>query len=294
MLRSSGRVGKRLAFAAAVVAFLGALPLGAATITVTGTGDTIAVDGLVTLREAITSINNGANVNADVVPVGAYGTNDTILFAIAGGGLKTIAPASALPILSNSVTINGYSQPGAAANTNGPGLGLNGTLLVEIDGTNAGPTCLNVNASNTTIRGLVINRCGTYVLTITSGSNNKVQGCYLGTNNTGTAVFASKDFWGINLVSGTNDVIGGLTPDARNLINPNASRGIEVGDGANTGHLIQGNLIGTNAAGTAILGTPSGYSISLRYITNSTIGGLTPAARNVISGGGNGIGLGNN
>ena len=38
-----------------------------ANITVTGTGDTIAVDGLVTLREAITSANNNANVNADVV-----------------------------------------------------------------------------------------------------------------------------------------------------------------------------------------------------------------------------------
>src|SRR5438094_4846113 len=46
----------------------------AATITVTGVGDTTAVDGSVTLREAITSINNGANVNADVVAVGVYGT----------------------------------------------------------------------------------------------------------------------------------------------------------------------------------------------------------------------------
>jgi hypothetical protein len=40
----------------------------AATITVTGTGDTIAIDNVVTLREAITSANNNANVNAVPVP----------------------------------------------------------------------------------------------------------------------------------------------------------------------------------------------------------------------------------
>ena len=65
----------------------------AATITVTDTGDTIAVDGLVTLREAITSANNNADVNADVVAVGAYGT-DTINFNITGAGVHTIAPLS--------------------------------------------------------------------------------------------------------------------------------------------------------------------------------------------------------
>ena len=59
-----------------------------ATVTVTGTGDTIAVDGVVTLREAITSINNGANLNADVVAVGTYGANDTVAFNITGGQVQ--------------------------------------------------------------------------------------------------------------------------------------------------------------------------------------------------------------
>src|SRR4051794_3504165 len=58
-----------------------------ATIAVTGTGDTIAVDGVVTLREAISSVNGGADVNADVVAFGgAYGMADTIDFAIPGAG----------------------------------------------------------------------------------------------------------------------------------------------------------------------------------------------------------------
>ena len=65
----------------------------AAILTVTDTGDTIEIDGLVTLREAITSANDNANVNADVVAAGAYGT-DTINFNIAGAGPHTIAPAA--------------------------------------------------------------------------------------------------------------------------------------------------------------------------------------------------------
>src|SRR4051812_8840077 len=79
-------------------------PGNAAVITVTGTGDTIAVDGLATLREAITSINNQADVNADVTVnrVGNYaslagGTPDVINFIIAGTGVHTISPVGAEP-----------------------------------------------------------------------------------------------------------------------------------------------------------------------------------------------------
>src|SRR5438876_865427 len=75
--------------------------LAPAIITVTSTGDTIAIDGLATLREAITSINNQADVNADVTlnRVGNYaslagGTPDVINFNI-GAGVQTIAATGA-------------------------------------------------------------------------------------------------------------------------------------------------------------------------------------------------------
>jgi Ca2+-binding RTX toxin-like protein len=48
-----------------------------ATIAVTTTADAVAVDGQVSLREAIISANNNSNLNADVVAVGTYGA-DTI------------------------------------------------------------------------------------------------------------------------------------------------------------------------------------------------------------------------
>src|SRR5262245_5393062 len=88
-----------------------------ATITVTGTGDTIAVDPLATLREAITSINNQADVNNDVTVnrVGNYaslasGTPDVINFDIGGSGLHTInVTGVAEPTIVRPLVINGYS-----------------------------------------------------------------------------------------------------------------------------------------------------------------------------------------
>src|SRR5438046_1414468 len=82
-----------------------------AAITVTGPGAPIAVDGVVTLREAIISANNNANLNADVVAVGAYGADTitlpagTYTLAIAGAG-EDAAATGDLDI-TGSLTING-------------------------------------------------------------------------------------------------------------------------------------------------------------------------------------------
>ena len=121
---------RRFAFGC-VLAFAAMGSAPAATLTVTGTGDTIAVDGLVTLREAITSANNDANVNADVVAVGAYGT-DTIKFNIPGAGVKTIAPTSTLPAITDPLTIDGYTQPGSSVNT--LAVGDNAILRIQLTG----------------------------------------------------------------------------------------------------------------------------------------------------------------
>lgn len=77
-----------------------------------------------------------------------------------------------------------------------------------------------------------------------------------------------------NLISG-NDVIAGLAPVY------NVSSGIWL-EGVATAS-ITGNLIGTNASGTAALRN-TGYGIYTKSATDITIGGTTAAERNVISG----------
>src|SRR5947207_10468386 len=71
-----------------------------ATIVVTGTGDTIAVDGVVTLREAITAAST--NAPSGDAPAGDAGL-DTINFNIPGSGVHTISPATALPQITQDV-----------------------------------------------------------------------------------------------------------------------------------------------------------------------------------------------
>src|SRR5262245_9662556 len=87
-----------------------------AVITVTSTGDAIALDGFVTLREAITAAN--VNAASGDAPAGDPGL-DTIRFNIAGapGTVHTIQPTAALPAITEAIFIDGYSQLGATPNT---------------------------------------------------------------------------------------------------------------------------------------------------------------------------------
>ncbi|PYL03155.1 MAG: hypothetical protein DME32_04700, partial [Verrucomicrobia bacterium] len=255
LIQASGKKTRRFGCALLIALIVMQATTQAATITVTGTGDTIAVDGLVTLREAITSANNNANVNADVVAVGAYGT-DTINFAIVGAGVHTISPTSAFPTITDPVVINGYSQPGSSANT--LSVGDNAVLRVEINGTNAPGGAFIVNAAGNTFKGLVINRFFNasfnpgYAFRLT-GTGNTIQGCYLGTNPAGDTDLHNTG--GVSVEAGGNNLIGGPSAAARNVIlGSSGNNAIEISGG--NGNTIQGNYVGTNAAGSAILGVP--------------------------------------
>lgn len=85
-----------------------------ATITVTSLADNVTDDTVVTLREAIQSINDQADLNDEVGAnrVGAYGTNDTIVFQAGLTGTITLALGQYL--LEDPVQING---PGASVIT---------------------------------------------------------------------------------------------------------------------------------------------------------------------------------
>jgi len=258
----------------------------AATITVTSVGDAIAVDGVVTLREAITSISNGASINADVVPVGAYGTSDTINFAIPGSGVHTILPASPLPQIAKPMLIDGYSQSGAAQNTSSTG--FNGTLLIELSGTNAGNTTgLVLSAGNTTVRGLVINDfqgtgsgAGVAISLVFAGGNH-IEGNFLGTDPTGTLARGNRQH-GVGLEAGSNNnIVGGTVPAARNVISANAGAAFFLGTSGNT---IQGNFVGTQKDGVSPLGNGTGIiMVTVGNANNNLIGGTVPAAGNVVA-----------
>ncbi len=257
-----------------------------ANVTVTSAADGApAVDGAVTLREAIASINAGANVNADVVAAGAYGVSDTITFSIPGAGIHTIAISGAQPALTltKPVVIDGYTQPGSSANT--LATGTNAIVLVELDGTAAPADGLVLAGGLSTVRGLVVrNFSGGSGLLVQGIGGNTIAGNFVGTDAAGTA--ARPNQTGISVAT-IGILIGGPNPADRNLISGNAGAGIAtVGALGATGIRIQGNLIGTNAGGTAAVAN-SGDGINVGDVYGVTIGG---ASGNLVSGnGGRGV-----
>src|SRR5262245_2021302 len=206
---------------ARVVPLAVALTVPASTFVVTNTGDS----GAGSLRQAILDAN--AHLGAD-----------SIIFNIPGSGSHTITPSTALPTISDPVTIDGSTQPG-----------FTGSPIIELDGSRAGANVdgLRITAGNSVVSGLVINRFSSDGVELSVNGGNIVQGSYIGTDLTGT-VDLGNAFRGLNITS-SNNTIGGTTAAARNVISGNDNTGIIMGAGT-TGNLVQGNFIGTNAAGT--------------------------------------------
>ena len=167
--------------------------------------------------------------------------------------------------------------------------------MIEIDGTNTGEDTEDAilhfmpTADGSTVRGLVLNRAASSGILVEGTDGLVIEGNFIGTNPAGTAGLGNA-FVGILLNTGpANVTIGGTTPAARNLISGNTFNGIVFGQaggagGGGTNHLVQGNLIGTDASGgNAIPGQEKGIE-TLGVTSNILIGGTTAASRNVVSG----------
>ncbi len=252
--------------------------LAPAIITVTGKGDDVAVgDGEVTLREAIVSANNNADVNADVTAQnpGVYG-NDEIRFNIQAAGVQTIDLTQPLQIETDplGLTILGYTQPGALPNNQA--VGNNAVLMIRLSGAvNQVIAGIWIRTGNTTIQGLEIvdfTNDGIRIEGEPGRTNNKIQGNYIHSN----------DQDGIYLHAGaTGNLIGGTSPAHRNTISDNSWNGIFLS--SSEWNTIQNNYIGTTPAGGGGEGNTQN-GIRLLDSNDNLIGGTSDAARNLISG----------
>ena len=225
------------------------------TFVVTTTADDAGTcDASCSLREAMTAAN--ANAGAD-----------TIAFDIPGTGVHTIAPTSALPSITEAVTIDGTTESDYI-----PG----GAPRIEVNGTSVPSVGFSVAAPNTTIRGLTINRFGgTGISVAAAASTTTIEANYVGLDATGALAAGNGN--GISIFSSSN-TIGGSTANERNVVSGNPGSAIVVGGGSNT---IQGNYVGTTADGLSSLGNLEGVGV----ISNgNTIGGPNPGEGNVLSG----------
>src|SRR5262245_27993234 len=231
----------------ALILSLCATVASATTYTVTNTADS----GAGSLRQAITDANIG-------------GGTDTIAFNIPGSGVHTIEVPTQLPTITSPVIIDGSTQPGYA-----------GAPLIELHG--VGIPGFYISAGGSTLRGLVLNGFG---ILLTSAGGNLIEGCYIGTDATGT-VATNPGSIGLRMISSPNNTIGGTSAEAGNLISGNGSVGVSVE--SSDGQIFQGNRIGTDITGTVAV--PNGTAgLSLSGSSNITVGGSAAGAGNLISG----------
>jgi hypothetical protein len=254
-----------------------------------------------------TTVDNGDNTNpvprslrAAVLAVNADTSNpgtDEIDFDITTGTAPfTISPPSPLPTITHPVVINGYSQPGAQANTLSNGDGATQLIQLSGPGMTSGVTGLDLATSGSTVEGLVINQFS--IAINVSGNNNQIQGNFVGTDSTGT-----QDFWPVSTslfngapygvqVSGSSNSIGAGTAAGRNIIS-GFNYGVVLRD--TTQSVVAGNFIGTDATGTLPRGNWVGIGL-LGGATGDRIGvdpgNPSPGGGNLISANDMGIALG--
>lgn len=117
-------------------------------------------------------------------------------------------------------------------------------------------------------------------LSANSSEFNTVAGNYVGTDITGTKAIPNIS-WGVLVeVGGRNNIIGGTTAEARNIISGNPL-GVCVSDYASTQNTIIGNYIGLDVTGTKPLPNENGSCIF--QSAYNRIGGSLPGEGNLIS-----------
>lgn len=214
-------------------------------------------------REAI----NAANSNNG---------HDTIIFDFSSA--TAILPTSALPVISDPVTIDGIPLTGAncASSTS------NSALKVTLSGFLAGDTSgliLAAGSSGSTIKGLAVVLFERFGIVSGAQSNDNIIRCnHVGTDVYGNAALGN-GLSGIS-VEGDNVTVGGDSIEDRNVLSGNDQDGVILERDTDF-VTVAGNYIGTKADGIEPLG--NGLAGMTNWGDDNTIGGFNTNERNIIA-----------
>ena len=248
----------------------------------------------ITPLSALPSITSPVIIDGTTQP----GFTDTPIIEL--NGTNAGVGAEGLDITAGNSTIRGlainrFRGAGIRLSGNGSNLIVGNYIGTDVKGTvalgNSGGVSI-LDVPNNTIENNVIsgnsNLAPSANITIGGGnaSGNRVIGNLIGTDATGRAALNNPEF-GISIGSAPNNIIGGTTPEERNIIS-GTSFAVSIlfaplpltGDA--TGNQIIGNYIGTDITGTVALGNE--VAVVVGAGSNNLIGGVTLGAGNVISG----------
>jgi len=183
-----------------------------------------------------------------------------------GAGLNNV-------IEGNYIGVNASGT--AALSNNSEGIRITGTGN-QVGGTNPGA-------------GNLISGNGGAGIEIGGVGPTTVQGNLIGTDVTGTLAIPNER--GIRVFNAPNNVIGGTSAAARNVISGNFGAGISIEESNANGNTVQGNFIGVDISGfKPLANTPDGFGIpnsaggvAISRGNNNLIGGTTAGAPNTIA-----------
>ena len=200
----------------------------------------------------------GGNTIGGATSVPGTGTGNIIAYS-GHSGIAIGNDAAGDLILGNAIIDN-------ATNPSIPetGVSLSGDIDAQVGGTGAGDGNL-ISGNNGDGIG------------VADSTNTLIQGNLIGTNAAGTAAFANS-YDGVLIETGsTGTTVGGTAAGAGNVISGNTEYGVEINGTGTSSNLVAGNLIGTNAAGTAAIPDDFGVVID-SGASGNTIGGSTLSA----------------
>lgn len=216
-----------------------------------------------TLRAAI----NTANSNADAT---------AIKFNIAGACPRIITLSTPLPDIAYDTTIDGFSQPGAKANTQYGD--YDGQICLIVRAANATVShALRVNGSGRlTLKGIEFEGFATAAVRLSAGNGNVMTG-----NGFAAMPGSAANAAGVRIDGTANhSLIGGFSPASRNVFNQ-GTVGVDFeGNGTGRTNTVQGNYFGFNFDGSPWAGAKLRWGI---YVAGSggndigynAIGGLS-------------------
>ena len=275
--------------------------------------------GTGSLRQAITDAN--LNIGPDIINFNITGGTT--------GAIQTITLATALPLITDRVAINGTTQLGYSANTLSFGAGNNAAIKIQLDGTNLnnGEVGFYLNSAGSSVTGLSFVNFPYAIYA--NGDNITIKGNYFGVNADGTAQSKGLSGIGVNVATVNAAIVGGNTAADQNIFGnlttgilqiagsgssfkenriglgttntsfmPNTT-GIQINNNANVdalNHFIFGNLIGKNTTGIKLIGLqgaigPATGTVTGTQILGNLIGTDSPGSTNNLGNSGDAISI---
>ena len=155
-----------------------------------------------------------------------------------------------------------------------------------------------IGGTNAAARNLISGNSGSGVVLAEAGAHdNLVQGNYIGTDVTG-GIALGNGLNGVAIdcsdtagsISGHDNLVGGLSAGAANVISANSGAGVAIECTSADANRVQGNFLGTNDLGTAAVGSGTSAAGVLLWayqggsVRDNMVGGAVSTARNIISG----------